>query len=310
MLHILTGTDEYAIEQRALALKGDAAPMNVEVVRGTDLKDLHYAIITALTQSLSGEPRVVWMQQAPLKEAVTRVKSLTADLGNVSRSQNRLILCSETFPDRRTKVVKELLKLAVVETFDLPSQWDRAACQQAVQTAATAAGVELAPNLLELLEPLGLQPRRLVQEMAKLSLYSEVGFLTTETVQSLIELESGNALEFSKALVQRNLTAAMSLLPHFGEGEGVLRTVRTLNSQFRLWYYLSCLIREGKADAAIASQLKLGNPRRMYFLRKEVSGSTPERLMQCLQAILETEWKLKTGQEDSLRGLVLAIAGS
>ncbi|MGB5135576.1 MAG: DNA polymerase III subunit delta, partial [Prochlorococcaceae cyanobacterium] len=81
-------------------------------------------------------------------------------------------------------------------------------------------------------------------------------------------------------------------------GEPALRIVATLSGQIRGLLWVALLDRQGEQDvAAIAKAAGIGNPKRIYVLRRQIRGRKPERFLGLLSQLLEVEVQLKRGAE-------------
>jgi DNA polymerase-3 subunit delta len=80
--------------------------------------------------------------------------------------------------------------------------------------------------------------------------------------------------------------------------EPALRIVAALASQIRGWLWVALLDRKGEQDVnAIARAAGIGNPKRIYVLRKQVRGRRPAVFLRLLGQLLEVEAALKRGTE-------------
>ncbi|MEB3289007.1 MAG: DNA polymerase III subunit delta, partial [Leptolyngbya sp.] len=81
--------------------------------------------------------------------------------------------------------------------------------------------------------------------------------------------------------------------------EPALRMVATLVSQFRLWLWLKVMEAERiTSEAEIAAAAEIANPKRIYFLRQEIRGTTLAQLQRSLPLLLELESELKLGRDE------------
>jgi hypothetical protein len=80
--------------------------------------------------------------------------------------------------------------------------------------------------------------------------------------------------------------------------EPALRIVATLCGQIRGWLWVSLLDQQGESDVnAIAKAAGIGNPKRIYVMRKQIRGRPPARFLLLLRQLLEVEAALKRGSE-------------
>ncbi len=70
----------------------------------------------------------------------------------------------------------------------------------------------------------------------------------------------------------------------------------TLTKQFRTWLWVKLLSHE-RDNQRIAKLAEVGNPKRVYFLQKEVNAVAVPSLQAGLQILLATEYQLKLGAE-------------
>jgi DNA polymerase-3 subunit delta len=86
--------------------------------------------------------------------------------------------------------------------------------------------------------------------------------------------------------------------------------VATLCGQIRGWLWVSLLDQQGENDVnAIAKAAGIGNPKRIYVMRKQIRGRPPARFLALLRQLLEVEAALKRGSDpgDAFRdGFLLA----
>lgn len=68
--------------------------------------------------------------------------------------------------------------------------------------------------------------------------------------------------------------------------------------QFRTWLWVKVMITSGERDnQAIAKAAEIGNPKRVYFLQKEVAPLRLEALQATLGHLLSLEADLKRGRD-------------
>ncbi|NDD46478.1 MAG: DNA polymerase III subunit delta, partial [Synechococcaceae bacterium WB9_4xB_025] len=143
---------------------------------------------------------------------------------------------------------------------------------------------------------------RLSMELQKLALHAEssgVKAITAAAVSSLIEGQASNALQVGDALLEGNVGDAISRLDGLIEaGEPALRIVATLTGQIRGWLWVSLLEQQGERDAnVIAKAAGIGNPKRIYVMRKQLKGRPPTRCLKLLGRLLDVEAALKRGAQ-------------
>ena len=220
------------------------------------------------------------------------------------------ILSSEGI-DKRLTSTKALLPFATVETYTLIAEWNIKALQQ--QAAAYASDVDLELNdrsLAVLVSRVGNQTELLINELEKLWLwrYHTQQPVTPTVIERLVGVSVASSLDLSRKVLASDLPEALTCLQALrARKEPEPKIIRTLDSQYRTWTRAKALLESGASNDAIATALKLGNPNRVYFLRRELQSVTLERLQRAQATILDTELALKQGQQGCLRALVLKL---
>ena len=116
-------------------------------------------------------------------------------------------------------------------------------------------------------------------------------------MHTLTEGQATNALAVGDALLEGDAGGAIGLLDALIDaGEPALRIVATLTGQIRGWLWVLLLEQQGERDVAvIAKAAGIGNPKRIYVMRKQLQGRNPKRLLSLLGRLLEVEARLKRG---------------
>lgn len=229
-------------------------------------------------------------------------------------ADGHLFLVSEGKPDARLRTTKQLRAVAEERSFPLPPIWDGAGQIERVESAARDRGLALAPGAAEALaEAIGSDGLRLASELEKLALHagSAAGPITAEAVAALIGGQVTSSLAVGDALLAQHPAEAIALVEALLENnEPALRIVAALASQIRGWLWVCLLERSGEQDVAvIAKAAGIGNPKRIYIMRKQIRGRSPEQLLALLRRLLDVEAALKRGADpgDAFRdGFLLA----
>jgi DNA polymerase-3 subunit delta len=118
-------------------------------------------------------------------------------------------------------------------------------------------------------------------------------------VETLISGLSTNALQVGDALLAGDPGLAIALLDALIDaGEPALRIVATLTGQIRGWLWVLLLEQQGERDVAvIAKAAGIGNPKRIYVMRKQLQGRSPQRCLNLLGRLLDVEAALKRGAQ-------------
>ncbi len=319
-IHLYWGDDE-AARSRALTTRIDAlvdpawASINLSRLDGGDPAQAVRALEEARTAPFGAGARVVVLQRSPFCQACPAelVAQLEASLELIP-PDGHLFLVSDGKPDARLRSTKRLRAVAEEQGFPLPAIWDGAGQLERVQSAARERGLTLAPAAAEALaEAIGSDGMRLASELEKLALHAGPGGgpITAEAVAALIGGQVTSSLAVGEALLAQRPAEAIALVEALlAANEPALRIVAALASQIRGWLWVSLLERSGEHDVAvIARAAGIGNPKRIFILRKQIRGRSPDQLLALLRRLLDVEAALKRGADpgDAFRdGFLLA----
>ncbi|MEN9767384.1 MAG: polymerase subunit delta [Cyanobacteriota bacterium] len=311
-IHLFWGDDEAARNRAVDALvstKVDPAWQSINLSRldGNDSNQASQALEDARTAPFGSGDRVIVLQRSPFcNQCPTELaEQLEASLTLIPE-QCHLVLVNAGKPDARLRTTKALQKLikageATERSFQLPAVWDGAGQVELVQRTAEELGLSLQRSAAEALsDAIGSDSARLASELEKLSLYAGAGqAITAEAVHALIGGQATNALQVGDALLAGKPAEAVALVDALLlANEPALRIVATLCGQIRGWLWVSLLDQQGENDvAAIAKAAGIGNPKRIYVMRKQIRGRKPERFLALLSQLLNVEASLKRGSE-------------
>jgi DNA polymerase-3 subunit delta len=263
---------------------------------------------------------VVLLQRSPFCNQCPAdlASQLEAGLGQIP-DHCHLLLVNSAKPDARLRTTKALKAVAEERSFNLPAVWDGAGQVELVSRTAREMGLAVEPAAAEALaEAIGSDSARLASELEKLSLYAGTGKaggpgapITAAAVAALIGSHATSSLQVGDALLAGQSAEAIALVEQLLEvNEPALRIVAALSSQIRGWLWVSLLDAQGEQDVAvIAKAAGIGNPKRIYVMRKQIRGRPPGRFLRLLGQLLEVEAALKRGSDpgDAFRdGFLLA----
>ena len=334
-IHLFWGDDEAARSRAVetlIAARTDPAWQSINLSRldGSDPAQAAQALAEARTPPFGGGDRVVLLQRSPFCSQCPAElgQQLEACLELIPDSCH-LLLVSSGKPDARLRTTKALQKLvkagvAFEQSFALPAIWDGAGQVELVQRTAAELGLRLEPAAAEALsDAIGSDSARLASELDKLALYvgatpgggtnaaASQPLITAAAVHALVGSQAANALQVGDALLAGQPAEAIALVEALlAANEPALRIVATLSGQIRGWLWVSLLDRQGEQDVnAIAKAAGIGNPKRIYVMRKQIRGRSPSRFLNLLSQLLEVESALKRGSDpgDAFRdGFLLA----
>ena len=324
-IHLFWGDDEAARNRAVDALIQQVCDpswqsINLTRLDGNDQGQAAQALAEARTPPLGAGDRVVLLQRSPFCNQCPAdlASQLEANLGQIP-DHCHLVLVNGAKPDARLRTTKALKGVAEERSFNLPAVWDGAGQVELVSRTAREMGLAIEQAAAEALaEAIGSDSARLASELEKLSLYAGTGKagspgapITAAAVAALVGSHATSSLQVGDALLAGQSAEAIALVEQLLEvNEPALRIVAALSSQIRGWLWVSLLDAQGEQDVAvIAKAAGIGNPKRIYVMRKQIRGRPPGRFLSLLGQLLEVEAALKRGMDpgDAFRdGFLLA----
>ncbi|QEY32523.1 DNA polymerase III subunit delta [Synechococcus sp. RSCCF101] len=320
-VHLLWGDDDAALHRAAEELIAELvdpawSSMNLTRLDGGQAGQAEAALEAARTPPLGGGCRLVLLQRSPFTQSAPQElgQRLEASLPLIPENSH-LVLCSPAKPDARLRSTKALRAVAAERSFNRPAPWDDSGQLRMVREGASARHLELSDAAAAaLVAAVGNDSGRLAMELEKLALLADGGRVEVEAVTALCPDRRSTSLEVGESLLRGETgTALRQLDALLALGEPPLRIVATLTGQIRGWLWVALLEGEGERDVAVIAQAAgIRNPKRIYVLRRQLQGQSPERLQRLLTQVLEIEVLLKRGQSgpDAFRsGLLMAESG-
>ena len=329
-IHLLWGDDEAARTRAVESLisqHSDAAWQSINVARldGSDISQAAQALQEARTPPFGAGGRVVVLQRSPFCNQCPAelAEQLETNLPWIPETCH-LLLVNGAKPDARLRTTKTLQTLvkageALEQSFQLPMVWDGAGQVALVQRTAQELGLNVERAAAEALsDAIGSDSARLASELEKLALYvgatagtAAQPAITAAAVNALVGSHATNALQVGDALLAGQPAEAIALVDALLEAnEPALRIVATLGGQIRGWLWVSLLDQQGESDVnAIAKAAGIGNPKRIYVMRKQIRGRQPARFLTLLRQLLDVEAALKRGTDpgDAFRDGFLCV---
>jgi DNA polymerase-3 subunit delta len=306
--YLFWGDDDFAIAQavkelRQAVLDSDWQQFNYEKIPGDAPDAARQALNQALTPPFGLGGRLVWLegstacQHCPEDLFAQFQRTLPAIPPN-----SHLLLTSVKKPDGKLKLAKLLKQAADTREFALISPWKIEEIASRVREFSEKLGVKLTPTAVQLLaESVGNDTRQLWNELQKLGIYGQQQAkpLDAGTIAALVNANSQNSLQLAAAIRQGNTAQALGLVTDLlARNEPALRLVATLVGQFRTWAAVKLKLEAGERDEqAIAAAAEIANPKRIYFIRKEVQLFSSRQFLATLPILLELEFALKKGAE-------------
>lgn len=301
------GEDEFALTQAVEKLKAQVLDpawiqFNYEQFAGDRLESFDEALNQAMTPVFGMGGRLVWIKETKIghQAADAFYQNLERTLAALPESSH-LLFTSDKKPQKRLKAIKLLEKHHTqFSEFTLISPWQTEALIDRTGQWARQWGLRLSEEAVELLAiAVGNDTRRLTNELEKLQLFGsgEGAVIGRGEISRLVVSDTQNSLQLAKALGKGQRAIAIQLIYDLlNLNEPALKITATLVGQFRTWTKLKLLLEQGERDnQKIAKAIGIGNPKRIYFLSKEVHHLRGDRWLRCLPILLDLELQLKRG---------------
>jgi len=310
-IYLYWGEDDFALTQAVKQLRESVLDPNWSSFNYDKIfNDAPNAIVQGLNQVMTAPfgmgGRLVWLVETTVCQQCpeTLLSELERTLPKIPE-QSVLLLTSRNRPDGRLKSTKLIQNLGHIREFSLIPAWKTEQLVQQVQSMSQDVGVKLNIAAAELLaESVGNNTRQLVNELEKLRLFAgdSKKALDEATVATLVTANTQNSLQLATAILHRDAATALELVQDLiNKNEPALKIVATLVGQFRTWLWVKLMVSEGERDPkAIATAAQISNPKRVYFLIKDVQPLSLVQLTCALRLLLELEVSLKKGAEPLL----------
>lgn len=306
---VFWGEDDYSM-QRAIAelrdrtLDPDWASFNYEKIPPEQSDGVIQALNQAMTPPFGMGKRLVWLADTAVCQRCS--EELLSELERTLPAipdETVLLLTMEGKPDGRIRSTKLLQKHAEIREFGSIPPWKTDLLEKRVKQVAQEVGVKLSPKAVTLLgESVGNDTRQLYTELEKLLLFADAKDKTVDekAVTSLVTATTQNSLQLAEAILQGETGRAIALVSDlFNRNEPALRIVATLVGRFRTWLWIKLMVESGERDEkAIAKAAEISNPKRIYFLQKEVRPVSLQSLRESMTVLLELEVGLKQGADE------------
>ncbi|WP_254568534.1 DNA polymerase III subunit delta [Oscillatoria sp. HE19RPO] len=309
-IYLYWGSDDFAMAKAVNALRDRTldpawATFNADKISPEQSDAVIQGLNQSVTPPFGSGGRFVWLVDTNVcQQASGEVLAEMERTLPVIPETNVLLLTTPNKPDGRLKTTKLLQKYAKVQEFSPLPPWKHDEIVSSVRKVAQEVGVKLTPDAVDLLaESVGNDTRSLYNALEKLHLYSLSAGpqpLSAATVDQLVTATTQNSLQLASAIRQGDVGTALELVADLiNRNEPALKISATLTGQFRTWFWVKLMIESGERDEkAIAAAAEIGNFKRIYFLRKEVSALSLSQLEQILALLLELEVSLKRGTDE------------
>ncbi len=302
------GEDDFQMNQAIAQLRDRAvddawASFNYEKIPNDVAEGPIVALNQVMTPPFGTGKRFVWLVDTPLGQRCSEALRLEFERTLPKLPDTSiLLLSSRQKPDGRSKFTKLLQKHGEIREFGTIPPWKSDQIARQIEQTAQSLGLSLTTEAVALLvDAVGNQTRQLMLELEKLSLFwgDRPAPIDATAVSQLVTVSTQNSLQLAAALREGNTDRALGLLADLlNRNEAHLRIVSTLVGQFRTWLWVKVMAESGERNPqTIAKAAEIGNPKRVYFLQKEVAQLSLGSLCRVLEHLLTLEAGLKSGQD-------------
>ncbi|GFH42256.1 DNA polymerase III subunit delta [Lactococcus hodotermopsidis] len=194
--------------------------------------------------------------------------------------------------DGKRRIVKKLRKVAVeLEASELKPQ---------ELTKYFVANSGLQPNIVNLIiEKSNANFAIVKQNIDLVKTYANGRDITPNDVIAAVPKSlSDNIFDLTDLILKGKLATARALVSDLVlQGEDEIKLLAILTNNFRLYYQIKILLNKNYADKQIIEFLKI-NPFRLKFLLAPARKMSQEFLSQALNQLIDTDFKIKSGQAD------------
>ena len=317
-IYVYWGEDSFAIAQAVKTLQKKTLDptwesFNIDKISPDQPDAVIQGLNQAMTPPFGGGDRFVWLVETTLAQRCS--ESLLAELERTLPSilkTTTLVLTSSSKPDGRLKSTKLLQKYASIQEFSPIPPWKTDLLIKQVQQVARELEVKLTADSAEFLaEAIGNNTRQLYSDLEKIRLLGGESKkpLTVDAIAPLITASTQNSLQLVAAILEGKTDRALELVTELlRQNEPALKILATLIGQFRQRLWIKVMLESGERDdRTIAQAAELNNPKKLYFLQKELAKISVTQLQQTLPLLLELEFSLKRGAEEILTLQIKAI---
>lgn len=306
-VYFFWGNDEYRLNQAVEGLRQqfldiDWASFNYDLITPETPDGPVQALNQAMTPPFGSGKRLVWLKDTALGQRCPE-----AVLGEFQRTlphlpdSTVLLLTSSNKPDGRAKLTKLLQKHGEIREFSPIPPWKSDLLVQQVESTAREVGLKLSSDTSVMLaEAVGNDTRQLHSELEKLALFwQRPESLPVAAAAELVTVTTQSSLKLAEMIREGKIELALGMVSELlDRNEPALRIVAVLINQFRVWLWVKLMTEAGASNTDIAKAAEIGNPKRVYFLQKEVRTCSLNSFQQSLFLLLTLESSLKSGASE------------
>ena len=283
--------------------------LNTSKFNGDESNQVFQALDEAQSPPLGDGSRVILINNNPIfnnKDELLQKKFEFLAL-NIPNS-TFLILQSIQKPDSRIKSTKFLKKLINENkgkeiNYKLPNIWDSEEQKKYVEDICNDLDIKLDKGASQtIIESIGLDTTRLKNELEKVSLYlsakqknkNEI-LISSNHIKEIFNDQQSNIFKIIDLLLKNNIYESLVEINNLlNKGEPPLRLIAALTSQLRI-HTIVFLLNNEKDVGKISRIAGIANPKRIFYLRKNVKHCSAKFLINMMIKLLNIELSLKRG---------------
>ena len=283
--------------------------LNISKFNGDEFNQVFQALDEVQTPPLGDGSRIILIKNNPIfnnKDDLLQ-KKFEFHAPNIPDS-TFLILQSNQKPDSRmksTKFLKELINdnRAKEISYKLPDIWDSDQQIKYVEKMCKDLDIQLEKGSSQaIIESIGLDTLRLKNELEKVSLYLSAKqknqnkiVLTVDHIKEIFNDQQSNIFKIIDLLLKNNINQGLIEINNLlSKGEPPLRLIAGLTSQLRM-HTIVCLLSNEKDIGKISKLAGIANPKRVFYIRKNVRHCSAKFLINMMIKLLNIELSLKKG---------------
>ena len=283
--------------------------LNTSKFNGDELTQVFQALDEVQTPSLGDGSRVILIKNNPIFNIKDELihKKFEFIAPNIPDS-TFLILQNTQKPDNRLKSTKFLKKLINDKkgreiNYKLPDIWNSEKQIEYIENTCKNLNIKLEKDAPQaILESIGLDTLRLNNELEKVSLYitakqknkNEI-VISSDHIKRIFNDQQTNIFKIIDLLLNNNTYQSLVEISNLlNKGEPPLRLIAGLTSQLRMHTIVFLLDKE-QDISKISKIAGIVNPKRVYYLRKNVKHCSAKFLINMMIKLLNIESSLKRG---------------
>lgn len=324
-VYLFYGEEPYRRESlvekfKATLLPPEVRDFNLDVLDGREIK-LDALVNMANTLPFLAEKRLVIVQNADFFKAKKKNTPARQEVEDVNSSQDELLISYLENPssatcliflvdegiDKRKKIYKLVEKAGQVVYFPLLKGQE---LTQWIKEWVNRRGREISGEILHYLTAaVGSNLQLMEQELEKLLTYlGGETELTLSQVEALVSKQADiTVFQLIDAVAEKRFPTAMEFVQDLlFQGQHPVLIINLLARQFRLIWLAKLYLSQGFSEGQTASSLQV-KPFVVSKSARQGRNFQTDDLRQALRILLETDYQIKTGKQEPVMALEMAL---